>query len=418
MPSKQIDIDVPRVPIEGPSILLGDNESVVKSATTPRSKLGKRHLIFFWHYLRQAITTDTYDYDVHIPGNIGDLTQYHNSFGMSDQEEKLTTRLQVHSRVTGISDREDFISHVRETPNPSDDGKYLNIPHDGMAHDLRRDSIQHDSTQRIFEESGENIMWTWPIVTITTAQMEKAQDYRSSWRDMTSNTMTRDDGERINSYPENNPGGILQVSHWIYIIAVAGILRFIVEEGDANGKNDDVPVDDVIESNGSPDKGDPRSSIPIGTENILNHWFLLRAEEDGSQRRAFITGIAEAFQGQLDSDPTHVQCKARIGDNNFEELVQYNDLMKPIEEQQPLDDGTWKFRNILAHREPRNEREKWHVLIEWESGERTWEPIDNIYDGEKYILAEYAQDHGLLDEWESPRMKIKDAAKKARLLVT
>ena len=41
------------VPIEGPSILLGDNKSVVKSATTPHSKLSKRHLILFWHYLRQ-----------------------------------------------------------------------------------------------------------------------------------------------------------------------------------------------------------------------------------------------------------------------------------------------------------------------------------------------------------------------------
>ena len=100
---------------------------------------------------------------------------------------------------------------------------------DCTTHDLRWDSIQYDSTQRIFEEYGENIMWTWPIVDITIARMEEAQDYRSSWSDRTVNTMTTNDGERINSYPENNLGGLLQVSHWIHAMAVIGILRFVTQ---------------------------------------------------------------------------------------------------------------------------------------------------------------------------------------------
>ena len=57
------------VPIEGPSILLGDNESVVKGVTIPHRRLNKRHLMLSWHYLREAIATGTYDY-VHIPGKI------------------------------------------------------------------------------------------------------------------------------------------------------------------------------------------------------------------------------------------------------------------------------------------------------------------------------------------------------------
>ena len=71
--------------------------------------------------------------------------------------------------------------------------------------------------------------------------------------------------------------------------------------------------------------------------------------------------------------------------------------MELIEEQKELDDGTWRFRKILDHRAPRTKKDKWNVLIEWESGERTWEPIKNIYTGDKYMLAEYDQDHGLLD---------------------
>jgi len=33
------------------------------------------------------------------------------------------------------------------------------------------------------------------------------------------------------------------------------------------------------------------------------------------------------------------------------------------------------------------------------------------------MLAEYAQDHGLLDKWESPRMKIRAAAKNSKTLL-
>ena len=52
-------------------------------------------------------------------------------------------------------------------------------------------------------------------------------------------------------------------------------------------------------------------------------------------------------------------------------------------------------------------------LIEWESGERSWEPIKNIYTGDKYMLAEYARDHDLLDKWESSKMKIRAALQDA-----
>jgi len=76
-----------------------------------------------------------------------------------------------------------------------------------------------------------------------------------------------------------------------------------------------------------------------------------------------------------------------------------------------------RFRKILNHCAPRTKKEKWKVLIEWESGERSWEPVNSIYAGDKYMLAEVARDHGLLDKWESPRMKIRAAAKNSKMLL-
>jgi len=41
------------------------------------------------------------------------------------------------------------------------------------------------------------------------------------------------------------------------------------------------------------------------------------------------------------------------------------------------------------------------VLIEWESGERTWEPIREIFRVDKYFLADYTREHNLGDMWDS-----------------
>ena len=66
------------------------------------------------------------------------------------------------------------------------------------------------------------MMWTWPIVSIT------MQDYRGSSKDMTNNSMTTDDGERIYPYTKNDPDGILPVSHWICTMAEWQLQGFCV----------------------------------------------------------------------------------------------------------------------------------------------------------------------------------------------
>jgi hypothetical protein len=48
------------VPVYDRSIMIGDNETVVKSGTTPHVKLHKRHLMLSYHYVREAIATGKY----------------------------------------------------------------------------------------------------------------------------------------------------------------------------------------------------------------------------------------------------------------------------------------------------------------------------------------------------------------------
>ena len=43
--------------------------------------------------------------------------------------------------------------------------------------------------------------------------------------------------------------------------------------------------------------------------------------------------------------------------------------------------------------------------------------MTTIYNADRYMVAEYAQEHGLLDEWESPRFQLKKAASQSDRLM-
>ena len=56
------------VPIDGPTLLLGDNMSVVLNTTIPSSQLKKKHNAIAYHRVREAIAGDIVRY-VHVPSN-------------------------------------------------------------------------------------------------------------------------------------------------------------------------------------------------------------------------------------------------------------------------------------------------------------------------------------------------------------
>ena len=55
------------VPIEGPSIMFGDNKSVVKSTMIPNSSLKRKSLLLAFHSIREAIVANIINF-FHMPG--------------------------------------------------------------------------------------------------------------------------------------------------------------------------------------------------------------------------------------------------------------------------------------------------------------------------------------------------------------
>ena len=112
-------------------------------------------------------------------------------------------------------------------------------------------------------------MWAWPIVNITTARMEGAQDYRSSWRDRTNNIMTTDDGELTNSYPKNNPDNdVANVDEYLKKRHTLGIIR-LTSSRDTLVDTDTLFDPELDESEFLDEEGTRLYQSLIGSENWL-----------------------------------------------------------------------------------------------------------------------------------------------------
>ena len=81
--------------------------------------------------------------------------------------------------------------------------------------------------------------------------------------------------------------------------------------------------------------------------------------------------------------------------------MSYNDLLSSLEE-----DGeniVWKFKCISAHQGPLMPKDKdwngsaYNVMVEWENGEITTEPLSIIAADDPVSCAIYARDNNLLD---------------------
>jgi len=85
------------------------------------------------------------------------------------------------------------------------------------------------------------------------------------------------------------------------------------------------------------------------------------------------------------------------------EILSYNEILNYIEQQD--DNGTklWKFRCIIAHEgplkpsDPSYKGSKYNVMIKWENGEATSEPLIVIDANNPVTCTIYARENGLLD---------------------
>ena len=149
------------------------------------------------------------------------------------------------------------------------------------------------------------------------------------------------------------------------------------------------------------DEDNPIHMANLDIFNLLGRSFLLPPEDNGERHMAKIIDIDDHGQPLED-----IKFKLKINKDQAEEIMSYNQLMDYIQkgtdaEEDP--DSLFKFRDIVAHQaplestDPDHKGSKYNVMVEWESGEVTYEPLTLISKDDPITCAVYAKKHDLLD---------------------
>ena len=95
-----------------------------------------------------------------------------------------------------------------------------------------------------------------------------------------------------------------------------------------------------------------------------------------------------------------IQYLLSINGGIYEDVMTYNDVLSHVE---APEERLWKFSKIVTHRgplkpgDPRYKGSMWNLIIRWDNGEETEEPLSIIAADDSVTVAVYAGDNGLLD---------------------
>ncbi len=159
-------------------------------------------------------------------------------------------------------------------------------------------------------------------------------------------------------------------------------------------------------------------------EELLGLTFL-RETDNGERIRAKVT------RKILDRDAeNHQNIKFLVscGDDAYEEIIAYNELSDIIERQHQAEaDGeldTWTFKDVVDHEgplpssSPKYKGSSYNVLVLWEDGSKTWEPLNMLAKDDPVTIANYAKQNDLLETpgWKFLRRIARRAKKLQRML--
>ena len=159
--------------------------------------------------------------------------------------------------------------------------------------------------------------------------------------------------------------------------------------------------DQFVNSQSGEDEDNPIHMASIDIPNLLGRSFLLPPEDNGEHHMANIIDIDDHGQPLED-----IKFKLKINKDQAEEIMSYNQLMDYIQKGTDAEedlDSFFKFRDIVAHQgplesiDPDQKGSKYNAMVEWESGEVTYEPLTLISKDDPITCAVYAKKHDLLD---------------------
>jgi hypothetical protein len=134
-------------------------------------------------------------------------------------------------------------------------------------------------------------------------------------------------------------------------------------------------------------------------------------DRNGNVYRARIVQAIDGFDDDLERNQTWVKFRVSINNDNYTDLVAYNEVVKYIS-RDDSQDTYWEFEEIVAYQGPLSTEHKdyngsaWNIQIRWSNKSITTEPLSVFAKDNPVVCALYAKQHDLLEQPGWKRFKI------------
>ena len=165
-------------------------------------------------------------------------------------------------------------------------------------------------------------------------------------------------------------------------------------------------IQDVIHSGHPSDPEQPNTPPPpspiVDPDELIGRTFIMHAQPDGQQLRARIVKLIDDHDYKLENNKERIKFLLSVNNDTSEEVITYNQLLDYLAKDDN-NDVVWKFKRIISHQGPISSKHPdykgstYNIMVEWENGETTSEPLQIIAKDDPVTCAIYAKDTGLLD---------------------
>jgi len=170
-------------------------------------------------------------------------------------------------------------------------------------------------------------------------------------------------------------------------------LRANYDKMKESGKEDEEFIYSVMESQMEEGKQLPTFD-PSG---LVGRTYIEMPQDDGTQRRITIKDITPEYKSEVEVAKDIYRFKCRVGQEKFDEIMTYNQMRDHVE-QSIMKEGFFEYLEITDFRPKLTKKgkpfksPKWEVLLRWDDGSTTWEPLEAIADSDHAACALFASD--------------------------
>ena len=154
-------------------------------------------------------------------------------------------------------------------------------------------------------------------------------------------------------------------------------------------------------------------SLPgFNPDDLVRRNIFLPPGDNGERLRAKVTRkVVEDIEQADEARVQNLSLILGIGNDKLEEIISYNQLVDHLEagakDDNKISDDRFKFRALIGNQgslkptDPNWKGCKYNVLIDWETGEKTYEPLSVLAADDPVTCAMYAKENYLLhiDGW-------------------